>query len=683
MKINLPVTGREQHFPQDQTIVSVTDLKGRITYCNETFIQVSGFTEAELLGQPHNVVRHPDVPAEAFRDLWETIQSGRPWKGLVKNRCKNGDHYWVWANATPVYTDGRIVGYLSVRTCPPREALPAAEALYARLNEEEKSGRRRIGLRHGQVVRVDLAGRIGAALRPGLRGQLLAILLLATAGSAAAAAWGSAAGAVAALAGAGAATWAVLCLTVRPLARFVGSANRLAAGDLTVEVPVESSGHFRELEQALAQLSESLRTVVGDTRAEIENLRGAIQEIAAGNRDLSSRTEAQASSLEQTAASMEQISGTARQSAESAGQGARLSQDMATMAQRSQEAVERVAESMGAIDDSSRRVAEIIHLIEGVAFQTNILALNAAVEAARAGEAGRGFAVVAAEVRALAQRTAEAARDIKRLINESTERVAAGNAQTAAAAERMREAVQSVHQVTALLSQISNAATEQQGGLAQIGEAVTHMDSITQQNAAMVEQLAATATTLEEQVANVTETMRLLRLRAGDRSLAEGDAVELRRAAKRSVAAPGEAFDFSKAIAAHAQWKVTLRNAANGAGKLDAARVGRDDCCPLGEWIHGEGRRRCGQRPAFAALVDCHKRFHAAAGAVAEVVNGGNRADALGMLGNGTPFAKATAAVLETIQALQADMGDARPRAVPALSPARDPALADDGWRSF
>lgn len=143
MRHNLPVTGREYPFPQGLSIVTVTDLKGRITYANPAFVELSGYTEAELLGQPHNLVRHPDMPPEAFRDLWATVGAGRPWSGLVKNRRKDGDHYWVQANATPIVRDGRTVGYLSVRTPPQREQVQAAEALYARLAADANAGRRR------------------------------------------------------------------------------------------------------------------------------------------------------------------------------------------------------------------------------------------------------------------------------------------------------------------------------------------------------------------------------------------------------------------------------------------------------------------------------------------------------------------------------------------------------------
>lgn len=532
MRKNLPITQQEFTLSANDTLVSVTDLKGRITYCNNAFIHVSGFQREELLGQSHNLVRHPDMPSEAFRDMWETIQSGLPWTGFVKNRRKDGDHYWVQANATPMMNGNQITGFLSVRTVPSREEVRAAEALYAQLRSEQETGKASLGLRGGHVVHKGLAGWLRRLSQPSLAVKLMltqaaAMATVVTAhflGAPGYALLGAAALALMASA------FLIQAFAVQPLHRLVKDANRLAAGDLSCNVETGAPDVVGRLQQALNQLSVNLCTVVSDVRQEVSHLDVAVQEIASGNNDLSSRTETQASSLEQTAASMEEVNGTIQNSATSASHGAQMARETTEIARNGDAAVKHLADTMEGIAASSRRIEDIIQLIEGVAFQTNILALNAAVEAARAGDQGRGFAVVASEVRALAQRTAAAAKDIKQLISESGTRVTAGVSSAAQARERMQAVVQSIGQVNVLLDEISTAAGEQQVGISQINEAVAHMDSITQQNAAMVEQLAAAAQSVHGQVQGVSNSMRLFRLGANEVSLSQLDAVALRRA---------------------------------------------------------------------------------------------------------------------------------------------------------
>jgi len=535
MRSNLPVTQHEYAFPSGLTLVSVTDLKGRITYCNPAFIKLSGFERDELLGQAHNVVRHPDMPEEAFRDMWATIQSGLPWSGLVKNRRKSGDYYWVQANATPMLDGDQITGFLSVRSEPTREAVAAAGRLYALMREEARNGHLVHVLRHGQVIRNDLAGRIVRLLTLGTSGKLMLVQLLAVCAIAALAMLGLPRAffgpAILAIAAAG--YWATRQLALKPLQRLVVDANRLASGDLSHQVAADATGLAGQLQKALKQMSLNLRTVVYDVRSEVVNLTTGIEEIAAGNDDLSARTESQASSLEETAASMEEITNRVGQSATVATHGAELAHQASQVTQEGSEAVDAVADTMGNITDSSKKIGEMNLLIEGVAFQTNILALNAAVEAAHAGEQGRGFAVVAAEVRALATRTAEAAKSIRALVGEADSRVAQGNVRTGDAKEHLHDAIESVRQVSTALDEISASAVEEKLSISQINEAVAHMDSLTQQNAALVEQLAAAARSLQFQSEGVNNSMRLFRLQKGEVTLSQLDAVDMRRNVKR------------------------------------------------------------------------------------------------------------------------------------------------------
>jgi aerotaxis receptor len=535
MRNNTPVSQRSYAIPPDQTLVSVTDLKGRITYCNTAFVAVSGYASAELLGQSHNIVRHPDMPAEAFRDMWDTIQSKCPWTGLVKNRRKNGDHYWVQANATPMLDGEHITGYLSVRTVPTGAEVAAAESLYASMQADAAAGLTRYTLHQGKLRRSGLGGALGRLFDPGMLTRLallqgllalglLGLLLLDTPLPLLA---------VAMLCGAALTVGATRAMAVQPLTQLVEDANHLAAGDLAHAVRVNGRGLIGQIQQALNQMSVNLRTVVSDVRDEVEQLNTSVREIAEGNEDMSSRTETQASNLQQTAASMEQINSTAQASAASAQRGHALADTTTEITQHGNEAVQSVAQTMQGISHASSQINDIIQLIEGVAFQTNILALNAAVEAARAGDQGRGFAVVAAEVRALSQRTSAAAKEVKQLIGESAKRVSTGDAQAQVALERMNSALHAVAQVGMVLEEISTASGEQRLGIAQINAAITQMDSLTQQNAAMVEELAATARALQGQTNEVSNSMRLFRLKAGDHTLAQIDAVGLRRAGQQ------------------------------------------------------------------------------------------------------------------------------------------------------
>ncbi|MBA5637858.1 PAS domain-containing protein [Duganella sp. LX20W] len=540
MRTNLPVSQRAYTFPADQTIVSVTDTKGRIVYCNPTFVDISGFTHAELMGQPHNIIRHPDMPAEAFRDLWDTLQEGRPWSGLVKNRRKNGDHYWVLAHAAPMMDGGRVTGYLSVRTAPDPAAVAMAEKLYAEMRADAASGHPTITLRHGRVLRAGLLNRLRRQLTPSTRGRMLALQMLAAAcllglARSGLPLWLQVVGAALV---AGAATARMWHLNVAPLRAVLRDANQLAAGDLAHTVSTGASGTVGQLQRALLQMSVNLRAVVRDVRDEVDHLRRSVHDIAAGNADLSSRTEAQAGSLQQMAAALAAINDKVREGAQAVSAATGLAGQTGAVARRSDEAVDAAAHAMTDISASSSHIGEIIHLIESVAFQTNLLALNAAVEAARAGPAGRGFAVVATEVRTLAQRTSAATQQIKQLVAESADHVRQGAGRTDEARARMRDAVQSVTELASVLDGISDAAQLQQASMAEVHAAVGHIDAMTQQNAALVEQQLAAAGALCEQADNVNDSVRIFRLKAGEATVAEADAPALRRAARTRLASP-------------------------------------------------------------------------------------------------------------------------------------------------
>jgi methyl-accepting chemotaxis protein len=301
----------------------------------------------------------------------------------------------------------------------------------------------------------------------------------------------------------------------RPLAHAVGLAQQVASGDLTADIRVSSKDEVGVLLSALKHMNESLLKTVSEVRSGTETIVTASQQIAAGNLDLSSRTEQQASSLEETASSMMELTSTVRQNADNARQANTLAQDASGIAMRGGQVVSQVVETMASINTSSKKIADIIAVIDGIAFQTNILALNAAVEAARAGEQGRGFAVVASEVRNLAQRSAAAAKEIRGLITDSVGKVEMGGQLVEQAGATMQEIVQGISRVTHIMADIANASAEQSLGIEQVNAAITQMDDVTQQNAALVEEAAAAAGSLENQAASLARLVSSFKLDSG------------------------------------------------------------------------------------------------------------------------------------------------------------------------
>ncbi|MEM5384342.1 methyl-accepting chemotaxis protein [Paraburkholderia phymatum] len=541
MRNNQPVTQNEYDYPSSQMLVSATDLKGKIQYCNPAFIAVSGYTREELIGKPHNLIRHPDMPAEAFADMWTTIRAGHPWSALVKNRRKNGDHYWVRASVTPVVENGTPVGYLSVRVKPGREEVRNAQALYAKMRAGQARGYR---LQRGVVSRTGLAGRLQALMRLPVAtratiGYTVAPVALLAAGVAA---WGGlpplpfwiAFGVTAATSAA--AAYLLSRHLAQPVDAMSSFATRMAAGDLTQDLTIARHDDLGDVLQALNQLKANLAAIVFDVRSQIGGMLDAAHEISSGNVDLARRTEMQAASLEETAATMEQLTTTVQANADTTVRALDLARDAQAAAALGGQVAQQVEQTMAGIAEASKRIADITGVIDGIAFQTNILALNAAVEAARAGEAGRSFAVVASEVRMLAQRCAASSKEIKQVIDTTVSEVSQGTELVARTTAQMAVIDEAVARVSSLIVEVANASSEQADGISQINQAVSHLDSATQQNAALVEQAAATAQRLAEQADVLDEAVRLFTVSGAPASSASRKAPARAAAAERSPA---------------------------------------------------------------------------------------------------------------------------------------------------
>ncbi|WP_296951828.1 PAS domain-containing methyl-accepting chemotaxis protein [uncultured Massilia sp.] len=494
--------------------MSKTDLQGNITYVNSDFIQISGFSAEELLGAPQNIVRHPDMPPAAFADMWRCLKAGKTWTAIVKNRCKNGNFYWVEAQAAPLVSEGRVVGYTSIRMKPTREQVQAASSAYAALAAGEDvrivegvAVRGRQGAWRALLGRITFGQKLFALLL--LQWVALGLVFELKQDGMTLAAW--IAGSVLALAG---------CTGVRYLARRVDGTlatlsremQQISAGDLTSAIPAPREPAFRHLTNQLRVLQVNIKLLVGQIRESTLVVGRAACDMVEENRHLSQRTESQACALEEAAASMQQMNATVQQNALSAQDASRLMTDVSQSACQGGQAVGNVVRTMSGVRENARRMTEIIAVIDGLAFQTNILALNAAVEAARAGAQGAGFAVVASEVRTLAQRSAQAAREVRRLIDTTMHGVEDGGELVDAAGGQITRLVDAVRQGALLMRQIETASSEQSDGIAQVTQAVQSMDEITQESAAAVESAASVAQRMREQAAHLADLVDSFRL---------------------------------------------------------------------------------------------------------------------------------------------------------------------------
>ena len=452
----------------------------------------------------------------------------------------------------------------------------------------------------------------------------------------------------------------------------------LSQGDLTETITNEYSGTFGRLKMDSNSTVEKLKEIVSQIQDASIAINTAAKEIASGNNDLSHRTEEQAASLEQTAASMEELTSTVQANSQNAKHANQLAIGATDIAGKGVKVVRQVVSTMEDINDSSRKVVDIISVIDGIAFQTNILALNAAVEAARAGEQGRGFAVVAVEVRSLAQRAAAAAAEIKGLIGDSVEKVQDGTNLVAQAGKTMEEIVSAIRGVTVIMSEISSASMEQTSGIEQVNQAIGQMDDVTQQNAALVEQAAAAAESLEEQTQTLAETVAHFKLEADSSSFSGSFNSPTKNTSQssRKIEAPKSSdIDLEMAQQKHGEWKVKLRRAITKHELMDVKTIARDDCCDFGKWLHGDGKIKLGHQTSFSECLSRHAAFHVEAGKVAEVINAQRYKDAEAMLGAGTPYTLASNQVGIAIMRLKQDVNS-------SSGNAQKPP-ANDQWEEF
>lgn len=513
MKINNSVTLNEYTVDGDITLQSATDLQGNINYANAAFVTASGYHYRDLVNQPHNIVRHPDMPAEAFADMWQTLRDGHSWSALVKNRRKNGDYYWVRANATPICNADQTTGYLSVRIPPTREEIDQTSVLYQDI-KSGKTRRRHLALYRGLLVRTGWLAPLSLMqklpLRMRTRGALLvaSVLPLLGTGVFSLGPWASCS--------VGVAGWVLTSVWLnrqveRPIKVILAQAQRLSSCQSGQYVQLNRVDDLGYLLRSVNQMGLNLRSLTDDVNSQIGGINTASSEIVQGNRKLKERTELAGDNLQQIISAVEELTASVHNSADSVNETRDLAGMSSRAAQEGHTRMRQVMATMGSINESSRQVVDIISVIEGIAFQTNILALNAAVEAARAGEQGRGFAVVAGEVRQLAQRSSAAAKEIKDLIETSVGRIEEGDKLVRNAGDAMDKIVQQAGQVATLIGEISTSSEEQTHALTLISQSIGQLDLTTQQNAQMVEQYAQSADELSHSTVRLAAAVNVYR----------------------------------------------------------------------------------------------------------------------------------------------------------------------------
>ncbi|MBD1388380.1 CZB domain-containing protein [Neiella sp. HB171785] len=613
MRNNQPVTQVEQTFKSKEDLVSITDLQGKIQYVNGAFIDISGFSQQELLGQDHNIVRHPDMPPAAFADLWSTIKAGNAWRGMVKNRCKNGDHYWVDAFVTPIIKHGKTVAYQSVRSEPSRKQIEQAEKLYAsmRTNSQIKLPapplRQRLSMKAINTlttVLVTLILLIGLMISA--QPSLQILLLLALIGQLG--------------------LWLFNHRQLfLPLAKVSQHNKDIASGDFTRPIAVGGTQEVVTMQQSsklvqarykatFMQVSDSLKEMTAvadelsaashDVLVSMKQQNNHTTQIAAGMSEMSATVDGVTDNVQKTADTTSYLSEKVYESDQVFADALSTMQDFSAQMTQTTEHINKLAQE-------SEQIRSITDTITSIAEQTNLLALNAAIEAARAGEQGRGFAVVADEVRGLAGRSQEAALEIRRMlehlsdeISQSASTIENNNGAAHLALDKVANSREKFKDITEGVEQINQMSTE-------IATAVSQQASVTNEMATSVETISDHSAATERKGETLQHSAMVINQHA---SLLQDQINEL-------DLSESQMLDFQSAKQAHLAWKTRIRSFLNG----DRSAITKEQACShhhcaLGKWYYGDGKKQFGTLADFKHIEPPHAELHRTIKAILEAV---------------------------------------------------------------